>query len=86
MTQKELTKRNECWYCIHKQSVPGNAHIKCNNPDQEMIGDPYGIRKGWYCYPLLFDPVWKLKKCSNFERKTDGTIKNPKTTFVERQD
>jgi hypothetical protein len=36
------------------------------NPDKEMTGDPHGIKKGWFFYPLLFDPTWKTKKCSNF--------------------
>jgi len=65
--EKELNKMNECWYCKHKQKVLGNAHIKCNKPDKNMTGKPHGIRSGWFFYPSLFDPVWKEKKCDNFE-------------------
>ena len=67
----KLTALNECYQCVHKQNVPGDAHIKCLKPDQEMTGDPHGILNGWFFYPLLFDPVWKTKKCTNFEQKTN---------------
>ncbi len=67
--------RNDCYKCVHKRSVPGNAHIKCDNPDQKMTGDRYGIRMGWFFYPLLFDPTWMTAKCRNFEAKaTMGDI------------
>jgi hypothetical protein len=64
---KELDKHNECWSCVSKKSVPGNAHIKCADPDPEMTGHPRGIENGWFYYPQLFDPVWKTKMCSNFK-------------------
>jgi len=65
MTSKDRM-RQECWECIHKKAVPGNAHIGCANPDLLMTGDPHGIRRGWFFYPLVFDPVWKTKLCHNF--------------------
>lgn len=65
----KLTKMNECYFCKHKREVPGDAHIACANPDKEMTGDPHGIRNGWFVYPICFDPVWKVKKCLNFESK-----------------
>lgn len=55
----------ECYTCAYKETVPGTCHIKCNNPDPEMKGDPYGVRNGWFFYPILFDPTWKMKKCTN---------------------
>lgn len=58
----------ECWDCSHRRPVPGNAHIECVNPDPEMTGNAHGIENGWFFYPLLFDPVWKTRKCSNFEQ------------------
>lgn len=58
--------KNECYHCKHKREVPGNAHISCNNPDKNMRGYEHGIRNGWFMYPLLFDPVWKLDFCSNY--------------------
>ena len=66
---RDMTK--ECYSCKHKRNVPGNAHILCANPDPEMTGDPHGIKNGWFIYPILFDPCWKTKMCSNFEEKED---------------
>jgi len=59
---------NRCDLCVHKRDVPGNAHIKCVNPDPEMRGLDWGIKNGWFIYPVLFDPVWMLKKCANFKK------------------
>lgn len=56
----------DCYKCEHKQIIPGNAHISCVNPDPAMKGNPHGIRKGWFLYPILFDPVWMEKECCNF--------------------
>ncbi len=58
---------NECYSCLHRRSVPGNCHIMCAKPDADMTGNQHGIKKGWFMYPLLFDPTWKTKLCSNFE-------------------
>ena len=58
---------NECYYCAHNRPVPGNCHIECVKPDAKMTGDKHGIRKGWFMYPLLFDPVWKTRMCGNFK-------------------
>jgi len=70
--KKTITKTymNECHFCEHKRSVPGNCHIECAKPDPEMKGHPQGIRNGWFMYPPLFDPTWKAGPCSNYEDKT----------------
>ena len=57
---------NNCYDCIHKRSVPGNTHIGCTNPDMNVQGDLRATVKGWFFYPILFDPVWMTTKCSNF--------------------
>jgi len=62
-------RKDDCYQCVYKQNVPGNTHIKCTNPDPNMTGDAHGITNGWFFYPLLFDPVWKTKECSNFKKK-----------------
>lgn len=74
MTEQERKQaiRRECWDCEYKEEVPGNAHIQCRKPDSEMTGDPHGIRMGWFFYPLLFDPIWKTKSCSNFKVKSNA--------------
>ncbi len=65
-----------CYNCTHKRSVPGDAHIQCINPDPLMTGSRHGIEEGWFIYPILFDPVWMTKKCTNFSRQLtrDPTI------------
>jgi hypothetical protein len=59
-------RETDCWRCEHKRSVAGNSHIRCAKPDPFMTGDAHGIRNGWFLYPLLFDPIWKTRTCSNF--------------------
>lgn len=61
------TKLNECYCCQHKRLVPGNCHIRCVEPDPNMEGNKLGLRKGWFCYPECFDPVWKTRECCNYE-------------------
>lgn len=65
--KNELTIQNECYECYYKQDILTNHHIKCTNPDENMIGDSYGIYQGWFHYPYCFDPMWKLKQCTNFK-------------------
>lgn len=57
----------ECYSCVHRRTVPGETHIACVKPDAAMVGSLYGIQKGWFVYPMLFDPVWKERLCANFE-------------------
>lgn len=33
-----------------------------------ISGDPYGIRNGWFMWPVNFDPVW-LRSCDGFKQK-----------------
>jgi len=65
------TMHNECWSCIHRRKVPGNAHIRCAKPDPGMPGDRHGVRNGWFYYPVLFDPVWKMALCRNYEEERE---------------
>jgi len=69
-TQEERSITRECFSCIHKRSIMGDAHIRCANPDEEMTGAVRGIRMGWFVYPRSFDPTWKTKLCSNFEKES----------------
>ena len=57
----------KCYQCIHKRTVPGDAHISCAKPDSHVKGDLYGIQQGWFYYPVLFDPIWMIIECRNFE-------------------
>lgn len=66
--KKELANNvTNCYKCKYKRDVPGNCHIQCINPDPNMSGDPYGVRNGWFIYPLLFDPIWKENVCKNYQ-------------------
>jgi hypothetical protein len=62
----------ECYSCKHMREMPGDAHIRCVNPDPGMTGSAHAVRMGWFCYPLVFDPVWKTKACVNFEEADDA--------------
>jgi len=65
--------KTNCYICSHKRNVPGDAHIQCANPDPNMTGEPYGIRAGWFYYPVCFDPAWMTKECCNFSEKNTIT-------------
>ena len=72
MVAPMLSMMDECYACEHRRDVPGDCHIQCVNPDPAMTGNEHGIRRGWFYYPLLFDPVWKTKDCANFSAKGKG--------------
>ena len=72
----ERDEMNECYSCAHKRNVPGNTHIKCVNPDADMVGDQHGIQNGWFVYPSLFDPVWKESMCKNYEKRIKKQLKD----------
>lgn len=35
----------------------------------EVIGDPTGIKNGWFNHPFNFDPIW-LVKCTGYKEVT----------------
>lgn len=63
-------EKPNCYKCVHKLSVPGSAHSRCNNFDARVQGDPYGIRSGWFMWPLNYDPTW-LRSCDGFSDKPE---------------
>lgn len=69
--ETKLTPSKECYSCIHKRNVPGDAHIACAKPDLGVRGNPHGINHGWFFYPVNFDPIWKETNCKNFENKSN---------------
>ena len=32
-----------------------------------IVGNPHGIKMGWFIWPLNYDPIW-LEKCNGFEK------------------
>ncbi len=65
-----LLKDESCYKCAHRREIPGNAHSRCNNHTAKVEGDEYGIKSGWFIWPLNFDPVW-LKSCDGFSTKQE---------------
>lgn len=61
---------NECYKCVHRLDVPGDAHSRCNNHTAKVVGDKHGIRNGWFRWPVNFDPVW-LVSCDGFSDKPE---------------
>ena len=64
------SEKPNCFKCVHRRNVPGDAHIRCNNHQAKVSGDPHGIRKGWFMWPLNFDPTW-LVSCDGFSDKPE---------------
>jgi hypothetical protein len=58
-------EKPDCYKCIHALNNPGDAHLRCNNLRAKVIGQAYGIRNGWFTWPLNFDPTW-LVSCKGF--------------------
>jgi hypothetical protein len=58
-------EKPNCYKCVHRLPVPGDAHSRCNNISANVSGNPMGISKGWFLWPLNFDPIW-LESCDGF--------------------
>lgn len=43
-----------------------------NRKKLNIQGNAHGIRRGWFMWPVNFDPVW-LENCDGFEKKEDGS-------------
>lgn len=70
MSKKEReTMMGECYSCKNRRTIPGDCHSSCAKPDPDMTGDEHGKSSGWFSYPYNFDPVWKTKLCSNYEKR-----------------
>lgn len=66
-----------CYNCAYRGTVPGDAHICCNfNWNKSELtppkANPHGIVKGWYTFPVNFDPAWQEEEC-----KAHAETKNP---------
>ncbi len=60
-----MKDKPNCCKCVHRLSIPGDAHSRCNNHEANVNGNEDGIRGGWFNWPLNFDPIW-LEKCDGF--------------------
>ena len=68
-------KKPDCYNCIHRLTIPGNSHSRCNNVNAKVEGHEYGIKSGWFMWPLNYDPVW-LISCDGFSN--DPNDKKPR--------
>ena len=50
------------------QMVAFAMYVNCD--EKGVVGDPHGIKNGWFNWPLNFDPTW-LEKCSYYEPKEE---------------
>lgn len=57
--------KSDCYKCVHRLTIPGDAHTRCNNHKADVIGNQHGIKNGWFRWPLNFDPTW-LESCNGF--------------------
>ena len=68
VSQKKLTIHNQCHGCIHRRSIPGDAHTRCAAPwetgDAIPKGHRVGIQGGWWRFPWNFDPTWHTDWCA----------------------
>ena len=62
--------RPMCYKCVHRRTVPGDAHSRCNNHEAHVVGNLMGVRRGWFRWPANFDPTW-LEECDGFSAKQE---------------
>jgi hypothetical protein len=58
-------EKPNCYNCVHRLTVAGSAHSRCNNHQAIVGGNPHGIKNGWFMWPLNFDPAW-LVSCDGY--------------------
>lgn len=60
----------DCYKCVHRRTLPGNCHSRCNNFQAHVTGNRHGMARGWFMWPFNFDPVW-LESCNGFSDKPE---------------
>lgn len=74
-----------CYQCVYKTNIPGDCHISCRfdwSKRKDIVppkANAHGIAKGWYMFPVNYDPVWQLEECKAF-----STIKDE--NFIKKTD
>ena len=58
----------DCYNCLHRFPLPGDAHSGCKNRHATVQGSQHGIKNGWFGWPFNFDPIW-LVSCDGFTAK-----------------
>ena len=65
-----MEKKKICYNCIHRLTISGSCHSRCNNIKAKVKGHEQGIRNGWFMWPLNYDPTWLLE-CDGFSDNPD---------------
>lgn len=65
-----MENKPDCYKCVHRLTVPGSCHSRCNNKNAIVVGNQHGINRGWFYWPINFDPVW-LQQCNGFSDKPE---------------
>ena len=65
-----MSNKPNCYECVHRHDLPGDTHSRCDNYFAEVKANEHGIVKGWFSWPVNFDPIW-LKSCDGFELVKD---------------
>ena len=71
----------DCYRCCYRRDLPHDTHSQCFHPSIgrhreravlglvpdliEVTAQAHGVGKGWFVWPLNFDPVW-LTSCTGF--------------------
>lgn len=61
-------KKHDCYKCIHREKIPGDAHSKCNADVKKGDINFSSINEWSILYPINYDPVW-IKSCKNYGEK-----------------
>jgi len=72
-------KETDCYKCGYKGNNPGSAHIRCRfdwakSGIKMPMGNPHGVRNGWFIFPLNYDPTWMIGECLSFAEKPDPNM------------
>lgn len=60
-----MDTKSDCYKCVHRRNLPGDCHSRCNNLQASVTGNAHGIKRGWFRWPMNFDPIW-LESCDGF--------------------
>ncbi|MFI5304329.1 MAG: hypothetical protein ACHQYP_05970 [Nitrospiria bacterium] len=63
-------KEQNCYECVHRGTLPGDCHSRCNNHEANVKGNAHGIKNGWFKWPYNFDPTW-LISCDGFSNNPE---------------
>lgn len=71
-----------CYNCVHRRQLAWSSHSKCNNVEAKVKGHWHGIERGWFLWPVNFDPVWLLA-CNGFSNNSKDRIEVKHSSFLE---